>query len=72
MSEYFELIFYKGIQPITIQNIQTSFLSEQSAKTSVKFAKLQLRKLGVTEYEIVLHKESFDSKGVFKLDNQQG
>lgn len=64
----FELIFYKGISPITIPNIQTKFLSEKSAKESVRFAKFQLKKFGVTEYEITLHKESFESKGIFKID----
>ena len=68
MSNYFELIFYQGLSPITIPNMQIRFLSEKSAKDSVKFAKLQLKKHGISDYEIILHKESFESKGVFKLD----
>jgi hypothetical protein len=68
MSNSFELIFYKGIIQIKIPNMQIRFLSEKSAKDSVKRAKLQLKKHGVTDYEITLHKESFESKGIFKLD----
>ncbi|MCV0393670.1 MAG: hypothetical protein K5790_10350 [Nitrosopumilus sp.] len=64
----FELIFYKGVMPIQIPNMQTRFLSEKSAKDSVKHAKLQLKRHGVTDYEITLHKESFESKGIFKID----
>ena len=68
MKTEYQLKFYKGEEYLDIPNMQTVFLSEANAKKAIGFSRMTIRRYGATHYEIVVHKESFESKGKKKLD----
>ena len=63
----FQLNLFKGSEFLDIPNMQKNFLSESSAKTAIKHSKVLLQKHGATHFEIIEHRESFNSKGKFTI-----
>lgn len=65
----FVLNLYKNGEFVPVpDNMQKIFFNEDALKNAVRHSKFYLKKLGITHYEAIEHRESFKSKGKKIID----